>query len=403
VPRFLNLIAAGVALGCAASCAAILGFEHLSEEGGITFDAGQDATDDGAIQSDALSPDAGTGACGEIGIAAEPIDAAVGGGPPVLVALKVLDFGVDQDGGAGSIPGFNLDKVCSVDLASSTCETKVLESTFERHAQDKSATGIDNAGYSLIKYISGFSSLITAESINGGIAAGKYGAVVRITDWNGQPDDDDLQVEVFPAIGLLPRADPDGGFNANDQWILDSRFEVAPNVIASSVKSDRAWVSGGTLVARLSEIYFPILIDQDPKPFDLHLHDVIIQGTLVTANGATVLTAGTVAGRWKTDEFLGQVRTIFVKDGNGLHNTVLCEPVAIAQLLYGGVKKEVCDARDIRSDSDDTHNLPCDAFSAAMRIDSYSVTNLGAFDASAPIAPRCQDAAIPVGDDCTPN
>lgn len=404
----IAIACAGAGAG-AVSCAAVLGFERLSTEDGFVLDGGADAGDGAPIQGgDAEAGSGDAGPCGELGIPAEPIDAAAGGGLPVIAAVKLLDFGVDLDGGAGDVPGFNLDRACSTDIATSTCTTNVLQPTFERHAKDKSAIGLDNASFSLIKYINSLSDILTAETLNTGIADGKYGAVVRLTDWNHGPDDNDVQLEIFPAIGLLPRAKADAGFGPDDRWILDSRFQVATTIEASSLKSDRAWVTGNRLVARFKEAYFPIKIDEDPKTFDIHITDAVVTATLATTStaggDATSLLAGTISGRWKTADFLGQVRTIFVKDANGLIDTVLCEPVPAAQLIYGSVKKEVCDARDIRSDSKDSEKLGCDAVSAAMRVEAYPVTTLGVFDAGPATGPRCTTAgSIPAGDDCTPN
>lgn len=402
--RSLSIVLTVLSSACAASCAAVFGFERLSAEDGFVIDGGVEAGDEASIQTPADGGPEEAGPCGEIGIPPEPADAAAEGGPPVLVAVKLLDFGVDSSGGAGDVPGFNLDRACSVDVSTSTCKTNVLDATFLRHVKDKSATGLDNASFSLIKYISTFSDLLSPSTINQGIADGKYGAVVRLTNWNGAADDSDVQIEVFPAIGLRPREDPSASFGPDDRWELDTRFRVAPSIEASSLKSERAWVNGHTLVARFKEIYFPIIIDEDPKPFDIRLSDVILTATLTTAGGATSLTAGTVGGRWKTSDFLGQVRTIYVEDANGLRDTTLCEPEAVAQVLYGSVKKEVCDARDIRSDSNDTAQLGCDAVSAAMRVETYPVTKLGVFEDGPTIPPRCEvDGAIPLGDDCAPN
>lgn len=400
----LTLLAAAGAV----SCAAVLGFERLSEEGGIVIDGGIDAADEASIQ---VPTDAGVDArpssplCGEIGLPPEPIDAAAAGGPAVLFAVKLLDFGVDNDGGAGDVPGYNLDRACSPDIASSTCKTSAIQPTFERHAKDKNAAGLDNASFSLIKYINSLSPLLRPETINAGLAEGRYGAVVRVTDWNGSPNDNDVQIEIFPAIGLLPREDPTAGFNADDQWILDTRFLVATTIANSNIKSDRGYISGNKLVARFKEAYFPIIIDDDPKPFDIHIRDMIFTATLSNGDaGAASLTGGTVTGRWKTGDFLGQVRTIFVNDANGLNKNYLCEPLLAAQIIYRGVKAEVCDARDIRSDSNDTARLPCDAVSAAMRIEAYPITNLGVLDAGPSIDPRCENTGdVPAGDDCASN
>jgi hypothetical protein len=398
--RFVSLAVFVVA--CAsASCAAVLGFERLSEDGAA--DAGADGATDGPPSDGGV--DAPTGPCAELGVPAPPVDAGPGVAPPLLGALRLLDFGIDVDGGRPQIPGFNLDLTCSVDVASSSCATTLLPTTFEAHAKDKTATGVDNAGFSLIEYISRFSNLLTAQTINDGIKDGKYGAVIRLDGWNGQPDDDDVQVDFFPAIGFKARAD--GGtkpaFDDGDEWILDSRFQVGGVLEASTIKSDRAWIAGGRLVGRFKEVSLPIVIDVDPKPFDIHITDAIISATVGTdESGKPALRQGVVAGRWKTSDFLGQVRTIYVKNSNGLKNTVLCEAVPGAQLIYKSVKSQICDGRDIRSDSADNKNLPCDAISAGLTIETYSVQQLGSFAAGADGGVRCVDEAVPVGDDCPP-
>ncbi|MBX3227879.1 MAG: hypothetical protein KIT84_22990 [Labilithrix sp.] len=393
-----TLLAAG-----AASCAAILGFERLSEDGLPLEDAGVDAADGAAIQDSSAADQGAPGPCGEIGIVGPPADAAAGTAPPLILALRLLDFGVDVDGGRPDVPGYNLDRACSPTIATSTCTTAVLESTFAKSAADKSTAGLDNAGFSLIEYIGGFSKLLSAESINDGIREGRYGAVLRVTGWNGQLDDDALQIEVFPAIGILPRDDGGTTGDFDDRWVLDARFEVAPGAGASRVKSDTAWITGGHLVARFSSATLPILLSDDPKPFDMTLTDAILTAEVTTADGGPSLVRGVVAGRWKTSDFLGQVRTIYVKDGSGLVDKTLCDDDSTARIIYGAVKKEICDARDIRSDSQDhaEPKQPCDALSAGMRVEAYPIATLGVFEAGAPIAPRCEsDTAVPAGDDC---
>ncbi len=395
--RVLSL--AAFALACTtASCAAILGFERLSEDaedGGLT-----DASSDGA-PSDG-GPDAPAGPCFELGVPLPPEDAPAGTSPPVLGALRLLDFGLDVDGGRPQIPGFNLDLTCSVDIATSSCTTKLLPTTFETHAKDKTAAGVDNAGFSLIEYISRFSDVLSASGINQGIQDGKYGAVIRVEGWNGQQHDDSVQVELFPAIGVSAR---DGGskpaFDEDDHWMLDSRFQVGGVLEASTIKSDRAWVTGSRMVARFKELVLTVLIDDDPKPFELRVRDAVLTATLAKDGaGKPLLAEGVVAGRWKTSDFLGQVRTIFVEDSNGLTNTVLCDPVPGATLIYNGVKSAVCDGRDIRADSKDNAAEPCDAVSVAARIEAYNVSSLGTFAATPDAGVRCVDAAVPAGDDC---
>ena len=388
-----------LALACAtASCAAILGFERRAEEG-----SGDDLAD-GSTDASALDGggDAPSGPCAELGIPLPPADAAAGSSTSVLAALRLLDFGLDVDGGRPQVPGFNLDLTCSVDLATSSCTSQLLPSAFETHARDKTPTGIDNAGLSLIEYISRFSDVLSPRGINEGIQDGRYGAVIRIDGWNGQPDDDEISVELFPAIGVEAKnGDPRPAFDEDDRWVLDSRFQVGGVLEASTIRAARAWVTGGQIVGRFTEIVLPVFFDGDPKPFEVRIRDAIVTAVLETdASGKTALREGVVSGRWKTADFLDQVRTIYIEDSNGLTDTVLCDPVPGATLIYNGVKSTICDGRDIRSDSRDNAGEPCDAISAAARIEAYGVRELGSFAAPPDGGPRCIDAAVPAGDDC---
>ncbi len=392
------------ALACASvSCAAILGFERLSEEpaeGGLPDG---DASDAPALDGGTDAPTSGQ--CSELGVPPPPADAAVGTAPTILGALRVLDFGLEVDGARPQVPGFNLDLTCSTDIASSSCTTKLLPTTFETHAKDKNASGLDNAGFSLIEYIARFSDVLSPKGINDGIKAGKYGAVIRVEGWNGLPDDDDIRVEIFPAIGFDENGN--GGatpeLDEDDLWLLDGRFKVGGVLEASTIKSDRAWVAGGRAVARFKQVTLPLLLADDPKPFDDHMTDAVVAVTIGTAaSGKRELRDGVIGGRWKTSDFLAQVRTIFLANSSGLVNTTLCDDVPGAKLIYGSVKDTICDGRDIRSDSEDGKGLPCDAISAGARIDTYRVNQLGTFAMPNDGGVRCQAPAIPLGDDCPP-
>lgn len=384
-----------------ASCAAILGFERLEElpplpDASVAEDAGVDAADDAAAP----------GLCRELGVPPPPTDASAGEGVAIFGALRLLDFGISTSGASAAPPGYNLDRACTSDPATSSCTTNLLPSTFELHAKDKSASGLDNAGFSLIDYISRFSDVLSAEGINAGIAEGRYGAVVRIDGWNGELEDAEVTVEIFPAVGFEPKPEAEEGptFGPDDEWLLDSRFRVGGVLDASTIRSDVAYVTRGKLVARFSAVTLPIFIPDDPKPFDVKLSDAIVtaeittRGTTGDGGAAYALTDGVISGRWKSADFLDQVRSIYLLDSNGLEDTFLCEPAA--SLIYGAVKTSICEARDIRSDSKDDGSLPCDAVSAAARIETYAIDKLGTFVPAFTDEPRCVDGVVPAGDDC---
>ncbi|MDB4938684.1 MAG: hypothetical protein JWP87_5656 [Labilithrix sp.] len=401
----LFVLMLAVAAAGSAACAAVLGFEPLVEGTSDGATPSETSTDGGV---DAEPFDGGP-ACTDLGVPARPAvtaaDAAADAGDPVHMAVKLFDFGIDKTAAA---VGFNLDHACSPDIASSTCATNIDEETFAKYGRDRGDKGIDNSGFGLLAYLTYLGDAFAPVEINKRLAAGEFGYVLRLGNWNGLPEDDDVIVEIFPAIGAWNH--PDGGartpgakptFTRDDEWMRDRRFQ---NVVdASRIKSANAWVTGGRLVASFQTATLPITVPDDKKPLDIALQEAFISGMLVPDGTSWRLDSAIVGGRWRTADMLGQVRTIYIKDTAGLKNVVLCDPGLLFD-VYTAVKKEVCDGRDLRSTSrDDAKNLPCDSFSTGLRIDTYAVSAAGPFADLPVLATRCtKDGGIPEGDDCAP-
>lgn len=382
-----------------AACAAVFGFERLSEgeaEGGAPAEG---STEDGEPPVEA-GP-----ACTDLGIPSRPTvsDAGADALEPIHMAVKVIDFGIDR---SASPVGFNLDRTCSPTIATSSCTTSVDDGTFATYGRDKNDQGVDNAGFGLLGYLSYLGSGFSPVSINERLADGDNGVVLRVANWNGTNDDDDVLIEIFPAIGVWKDAEngTSGGkptFTADDQWMRDRRFQ---NVVdASRIKSSSAWVTGGRLVATFQSVTFVISVPGDPKPVDITLQESFLSGPLEPDGASWKLGRSVVGGRWRSADILDQVRTIYIEDTAGLKDVVLCDPNLPVD-VYGAVKKEVCDGRDLRSASrDDSKGLPCDAFSAGMQIETYAVTEPGPFADLPVVAPRCEkDGSVPANDDCAP-
>jgi hypothetical protein len=392
------MLACGVG---SAACAGILGFERLSTEGSEGGTSPEGSTEGGG------GPFEAGPACADLGVPDRPKAADAGTDAPesIHMAVKLLDFGIDK---AAPPAGFNLDRACSPSVATSTCATKIDEETFAKYGKDKDDKGLDNSGFELLAYLARLGSAFAPASINDRLAAGEFGVVLRLSSWNGTPEDDDVFVEVFPAIGVWNH--PDGGarspggkptFATSDEWMRDRRFQ---NVVdASRIKSANAWVTGGHLVASFQTVTLGITVPDDKKPLDVALQEAFLSGMLVPDGASWRLDKAVLGGRWRTADILSQVRTIYVKDTAGLKNVYLCDPGLVFD-VYGAVKKEVCDGRDLRSASrEDNMKLPCDSFSTGLRIDSYAINAPGPFADLPAIPPRCQkDGSVPEGDDCAP-
>lgn len=391
------------ALAGTAACAAVFGFERLSTDGADAL------TPEGSTEAggDTAPPFEGGSSCSELGLPGKPgpSDAGGDGSDPIHVGLKTFDFGIDT---TAAPAGFNLDHLCSPTVAQSSCATTANEATFDKYARDLDDKGVDNAGYGLLAYLSYLGPAFRPSEINLRLAGGEFGFVMRLVNWNGTPEDDEVLVEIFPAVGVALDADaatpvPGGKpkFLAGDYWLRDRRFQ---NIVdASRIRSASAFVTGGKLVASFDTVTLPITVPSDPKPVDVILHEGFLFASLVQDGASWRLQNGVIAGRWRTADVLGQVRTIYIKDTVGLKNVYLCDPNLPVD-VYGSVKKEVCDGRDLRASSrEDNKALPCEAISAGIRFDSYALDTAGGFADLPAQPPRCQkDGSVPAADDCPP-
>ena len=402
--RALFMVWSVLACGAgSAACAALFGFERLSEEG---FEGG--APGEASVEGGDAPPFEAGPSCTELGVPDRPaaVDAGTDAPESIHMAIRMIDFGIDK---AAAAAGFNLDRACSPNVETNTCATSIDQVTFEKYGKDKDDKGLDNSGYGLIAYLAYLGAAFAPTSVNERLTLGEFGAVIRLANWNGTSQDDDVFVEIFPAIGVWKPRDggvPEAGgvpsFTAGDEWRRDRRFQKV-GLEASTIKSASAWVTGGRLVASFQSVTMPITVPDDMKPLDIILHEVFFTGMLVPDGTSWKVVQGVLGGRWRTVDMLGQVRTIFIKDTTGLKNVHLCDP-NLPINIYGAVKTEVCDGRDLRSASrEDGKGLPCDAFSAGIKLDTYAVNMPGPF-ADLPVIPaRCQqDGSVPVGDDCAP-
>jgi hypothetical protein len=385
------------------ACAAVLGFERLSEDA-VPETGAPDAAGEAGLEAGPL--------CSDLGVPAKPAAATGDGsaGPgPFTVAVSLLDLGIDP---TAPPVGLNLDGVCSHDVATSSCATAVTEDLWGGYGDDKDG-GLDNAGLSLLGSNSGLGEAFSPAEINRRLQQGGYGLVLRISSYNGLSNDDAVEVDFFPALGVQQAVDGGGygtgmlndagvlSFASTDKWTLDQRF-AALGSSGSTLRSRVGYVADGRLVAKFDNVILPISVPGDPKRFDIVLNGFYVSADLSFKSGAWSLSNGVFAGRWKTSQFLEQLRAVYIKDSLGLKDAGLCEPAG--RPLYEIVKGAICTARDIRSDQQGVTSLPCDAFSTGLRFETYAIDQLGPIDAGPAIAARCPavDGGVPANDDCAP-
>jgi hypothetical protein len=392
--RIVGAVSVTVAI---AGCASIFNIEDLSSsvyDASTQPEASPPSTDAGTSDTgvDAFVADTGTDSpCGEIGLPDPPAnDSPSKGDVTFTAALDQMDFGIAPDAGGPAVPvGFNLDKFCTLSVASgNSCNTNTSGTAFSTYVIDKNADGVDNAGFNLIKYLVTLGDAFKPENVNARLQSGQFSMVAVVGGYGGGADDTSVTVDVFPAYALSGASGMDPVvFSASDVWLLDQNAFV-PGTSGSIFRSATAYVTNGKLVAQLPALSFTISVsDPDPR-LTLALDEVVITADVVAATGSTSkfrLTNGIVSGRWATSTF-------FAATGPLQYNGA---PICTQAGAFGVLKSQVCGARDIMANGvNDNTGRTCDAISVGMAFDSYAV------DKTAKGTPPQSDAGCGSTGDC---
>jgi hypothetical protein len=365
----LSLVATTIGL---AACGLVLGIDErpLFPDATQAHDAGKNADGDGDAAAEAT--------CNPDSIAEAPAAPPGQPGPrdARYYAFTLLDLGID--GGAEG-PGFDLDHQVNRTLETNSC---TVSANANLTVVKDSVAGVDNAAFQLLQGLLG--TVLNPANINGRLVAGEFGMVVRLADWNGTNDDDQVTVFFFPALAK----------SSDGRWVLDQRFRGIFDVV-STLSAREAWVRGGKLVAGFDKLTIPIRFsNDDTKPFDIVLREAWITADL--SSGGASLDNGTLGGRAKSSDFLGQVRSVYVA-GRGY----LCVPAN--RSIFDGALSAVCGTREIRSSHcDDGRSVPCDAMSFGARFAAETVGPQTTFDGGVDLyKDRCLDVGdVEAGVDC---
>ncbi len=375
-----------VGSGTAIGCATIFGLDELTLAAPVE-EAGTDAWTDAKIPDAATTPETGVD-CTDAGYPGRPTSDTPnldGGDLSIRVALSQLDFGLGDAGFAGT--SFNMDGVCTVNSKTSSCVTKASGTDFGTYVVDKSATGVDNAGASLIQFISQQGPVFTPQAISSRLRSGGFGGVIYITGYNGHADDTTVSAFFFPSFGISV----DGGvtFGPTDIWRVDKGDLGASET--SMWGDTNAWVAGGKLVAHVPRLPLRLTVDPNNPLLTLMFDDALITADVVQdGTGTYRLTNGVLAGRVATQPFLDSINRLYYAP-NGA-NDFICNNDTFRAFITA----TICNARDIMSSSlNDNTAMPCDAFSAGAGFDTYAVNKLQSGDAPSPL-----DSGCPATADC---
>ncbi len=360
--------------GCLTALAATAACQLLAGLGDRTL-AIHDGGSDASIEDVVANP------CSALGVPDRP-DASSSANDSVTVtaALQDIDFGLDGGG-----YGFNLDRIC-------TCpgNDSCIRNGDGGPACDV-GEGVDIQGRQLFQFAENL-QVIQEVQLNQALESGQSGALIRIDEWNGTPNDSQVRVSVFSSLGA---ASPPLAFDGGDLWSVQD-FSVAgitdAGTYLATASVDSAYVVDGKVVATL-DTDLPISVGSSVQSVvSLVLSSGVIVADIAQGSNGVYTLSGTLAGRWSMQKMLTSFQVFYDPLDSTQH---LCGN----DLSYQTVKQYACNLADIATNvlSDNT-NAPCDAISIGLHFDAVSA-QLGAIvpspEAGTPCGPSYTDSCQP--------
>lgn len=349
-----------------------------------------------------------------------------------VVAVKTVDLG--EAAPADNPVGLNLDQVCT---ACATADGGTSDGGAEDPAAISSCifpswatkkqcddiNGIDNAVAKLFKTLGEFVSVdgITSSYYNDEADKGAWSILIRVSGYNGTPNDKNIVVELLTTPGLYKAASGAGGgggaggsspeikanWDGTDEWpvpvdILKNSNGVSPGLDEpngggpgyQSVYIDKnAYVADGILVATIPTADID-LAGSGAGQFLIRLYAGSLVGQIVDPDGTGTkfeLKDTVISGRWKTSDFFNRLGSVKVS------NYTFCRDDLIT---YGTFKKNLCSYVDIASTLGGP-TISCDSVSFAMRMQGFPA-KVGRTSNARPVVDLCveQGKLSPAGDDC---
>jgi hypothetical protein len=368
-----------VAAALAGGCAVVAG---LDDDRRLAPDASSSAGGGGASAATSTTTSAGgagsgAGACVSATYP-DPPGAGHGGGVLDLVAaVHSLDLGEAE----GAVVGLDLDGKCTCDGDGPSC----LAPAFAEGDACDGPGGRDNATARVFAFMTALlgEESFSSASLSGRADAGAWSLLFRVREYNGTADDDRVEVDVYPSSGGI-----DPAWNGEDRWPV-SETSVAPGgTVDDPLYVDtKAYVSGGTLVASLSES--SLILGSDDNQMVLDLTAGFVTARVVVRGGALRLEGGTLAARWRLTDVFKTLSTF--RDTAGT-------PVCTDDLLYDTVKDQICGFVDIYS-ALGTPTDECDSLSLGIGFEAEPA-KLGDLQPGPTPGGGCSPETDPLYDSC---
>lgn len=305
--------------------------------------------------------------------------------PPIYLAVQSTRLGsLAEDGkldnNAWQDIGFDIDGVCTgVDSCTGadsppSCKPTVPQISIDGHDCRDNTFGRLEYTAALVPELSKKYGL-SDDAFNCALCVGDYNYLFKISNYNGEANDDSVRVDLYPSPGLekpLPWDCTDPSWKDHPCFTPDQQFQVTPDSMTAprpgpdladaKVFDDGAFVRDGYLVVKFPDdtlVWFPgykALVVAYP----IRMQKGVVAGKLThDPDGVWRITDGTIGGRVKgTDLVLG------------FRQLGLCEAdVKSYSVMVDFVNKNLDVLADGRNDSEAT----CDAMSAGLAFKAQQI------------------------------
>lgn len=340
-------------------------------------------------------PEAGVGASGGGGSgggggepcehAAQPSPPGVvdaGDGPEFVVALRSIHVDSQPDGGA---VGLDLDVTCTCQGEGPSCA----------HPSDDDdcdlSQGRDNALVAVLQLFgAGLGLDDVAQYFTDRAEAGLWSLLLRVRGYNGELDDDRVEVAWFQPAGFGDAGAP--AWEGSDPWpIADTSLQPAADggldVEHPRFVDHHAYVTGGVLVVRLPDA--DLVLRGSAAHLAVSLTGAIVVGRLEPAGGRWALRDALVAGRLVEQDVFRAVSSMRATSG---------EPLCVDDPAYLPGKTEACASLDILAQPG-VSTQPCDALSAGIAFEAEPAA-IGPVQPPPALGPGCDSSVDPIHDSC---
>jgi hypothetical protein len=295
--------------------------------------------------------------------------------PPLYFAVRDMALGsLDREGQptdfAWKTLGFDLDGVCT---NSETCPGEQEPSckglgmpADGRECRDNTFGRLENEAVSLENV--GKTVGLSNDGFNCSLCNGVYNFLIKISEWNGQPDDANVRVDLYPSPGIenppawkCDIADPIGAWKPNPCWTKSDKFTIQSNSFTgvlsekelppASLNDPSAYVRHGYIVGQLpADTLFWFPGDKATvRAFPLKIQHGIFVGKLEQKDAGWHIADGTIAGRARRDDLVEGFQQLGFCEGHELYSAMQIYLTTYLDILASGAvsPEATCDALSV--------------------------------------------------------